>query len=214
MRSGRVFGAPRGGPCCHPVSTGQVQPPPPLLQLWLTLFWLAEVLVSARAEHFGLESLGEHGKGLVLDRAFAAPLHCFSRIHLLLFRCRSGRGRCPRLTPTDTSGLRRACSTGGEIRPSPGVPGAICLISGSAEAAHGYYSELGRSRHLRWSSRSQTRALVRSTIRWSWVSQAAEGRGRGGRRSEGILGPRSPQSLFVGLFLGLVMFKALRRFRI
>ena len=28
-----------------------------------------EVLVSARAEHFGLKSLGEHGKGLVLDRS-------------------------------------------------------------------------------------------------------------------------------------------------
>ncbi|CAE7780907.1 unnamed protein product [Symbiodinium sp. CCMP2592] len=32
-----------------------------------------------------------------------------------------------------------------------------------------------------WSSRSPTRALVRSTIHWSWVSPVAEGRGRGGR---------------------------------
>eukprot|EP00439_Symbiodinium_sp_Y106_P026528 s5902_g3.t1 len=33
----------------------------------------AQVLVSARAEHFGLKSLGEHGKGLVLEWSRAVP---------------------------------------------------------------------------------------------------------------------------------------------
>ncbi|CAE7738957.1 unnamed protein product [Symbiodinium microadriaticum] len=33
----------------------------------------AQVLVSARAEHFGLESLGEHGKGLVLEWSRPVP---------------------------------------------------------------------------------------------------------------------------------------------
>ena len=70
VRSGRVFGAPRSWPCRHPVGTGQGPSRGPAQGLQPPLVDASvEVLVSARAEHFGLKSLGEHGKGLVLDRS-------------------------------------------------------------------------------------------------------------------------------------------------